>query len=311
VQGPDMAIDPSSPGGDSEHCSARTTTSVAASRGLTDDGAYVVYEEFRSKAVRSQREKDGPKSGHQAEWNQRFVLHVPGDIDDVRLVLALFDRPGGAALGREQLLSYTIVPLLDIARHTANHDHANDGSDHGEGQQQGDENDDSGSQRPVLEFTLHPAGALKRRRGLNDFLKRTAKGRDDDEVVEPKLKLSLAVHKDIRKRSGWQYARGTAWKPTRASAHTAAVSSSGKQPLLQGQNGFQLNELHSSGRMVIDSSSEHVDSPSEQEAKPAAPTRMPAKSKPSVRFRGETELVGLDKDSSLRDVAVDVACTHV
>ena len=278
VQGPKSVVDPSDVDGNGR-MAARSEAQLSQGR-----DEFIVFEEFRSKAVRSLRDKDGPKAGHQAEWNQRFVLHLPGDMAEVRLVIALYDRPGGAALGRETLLSYTIVPVLEIARRTeANADDAAGALDGGGG----DEGSDS--QRPVLEFTLHPANALKKRSGLNDFLKRTAAGRDDQDELEPKLQLSLAIHKDFsRKRGAWQYSRGTTWKAQRGGTARSlpAPSTSGREPLLRGQDSMELSELSVA---LPPTPSASIDSLMEEEEDSGGTSSAPKQVKTSVRFRTDTQ----------------------
>ena len=81
----------------------------------------------------------------------------------------------------------------------------------------------------MLEFSLHPANPLKKG-SLNDFLKTTATGRDGRHgLVEPKLQLSLAVHRDnSKKRTGWHQIgkRGSAWNGGRANTKSAACDGS-------------------------------------------------------------------------------------
>ena len=229
VQGPPVVSGPVSPSSDAgSAATAAFDSQLGQLDGSSIEQSHVVYEEFRSKVVRSIRDKDGMGRSHQAEWNERFALHVPGGLEGVRFVIALFDR---VQLGRETLVAYTIVPLVHVARQCGNAIDRSGASGPGNSEQ------GAAGRHPVMEFTLHAAGAMKKSSGLNAFLKHTASGRGgSDALFEPKLQLSLAVHREVKRRVGWQGMRGFCKSPTgkSAPAKPAHAETLGRAPLLQG-----------------------------------------------------------------------------
>ena len=220
------------------------TTSSAA--------APIVHDQFRSKTIREQKRSTVTKESEYVQWAEKFTLAVPIGIDEVQLVVALYDN-GLTTYGRDTLVAYTIVPLAAIAhenyaRRRSDSNKVDIIAPNGEGETTSVEgsgsNDDPVEQRPSsssrsttepkkqpvrLEMTLHPATVIRNRKvgGVTHLIRTITGDRESSALHEPKVELSLAVHEVIR--PVWNRGRTFGGKSMRQprSANTTAKHGSG------------------------------------------------------------------------------------
>lgn len=154
-----------------------------------------IHDSFRSKtasratkwdesAVAFDMAADRSSKDAEHEWNERFALGFPCDLEHTRLVLALYDRRVGA-YSRDVLLAYSVVPLSVIQEELDCDDDVDDGAD---------PTDPNARRRAMIfEFALHPSREVKKQRSRLVAQVIPSKGKEDANYV-PKLELSLAVH---------------------------------------------------------------------------------------------------------------------
>ena len=159
-------------------------------------GGREVLDQFRSKTLKMSGAVEGLQP--QCDWNERFIMHAQGHLHDLVVVIALYERQ---AYGREALISYTNVPMMDIVRQSGGGipDRASPDGRHDR------ESPPAPEQKPkpmLLEFTLHPAQALQNKDYFDKFFRKGAapKAGSGGVAVEPKLQLSIGVHASKRRK---------------------------------------------------------------------------------------------------------------